>query len=89
MRKELLEQLKMIIDFDSAEFHLSKGDGSISLTSSVSYNKKASVDFSQVYENIDYSQGILHTGKSMVYRETDIISDKKEWKQSIIKMCMK
>jgi len=77
MRKELLEQLKMIIDFDSAEFHLSKGDGSISLTSSVSYNKNASVDFSQVYENIDYSQGILSTGKSMVYRETDIISDKK------------
>ncbi|NDO46930.1 helix-turn-helix transcriptional regulator [Clostridium sp. MD294] len=77
MRKELLEQLKMIIDFDSAEFHLSKGDGSISLTSSVSYNKNASVDFSRVYENIDYSQGILSTGKSMVYRETDIISDKK------------
>ena len=77
MRKELLEQLKMIIDFDSAEFHLSKGDGSISLTSSVSYNKSASVDFSHVYENIDYSQGILGTGKSMVYRETDIISDKK------------
>ena len=36
MRKELLEQLKMIIDFDSAEFHLSKGEGRISLTSSVS-----------------------------------------------------
>lgn len=33
MRKELLEQLKMIIDFDSAEFHLSRGDGSISLDS--------------------------------------------------------
>ncbi len=77
MRKELLEQLKMIIDFDSAEFHLSKGDGSISLTSSVSYNKNDALDFSQVYENIDYSQGILGTGKSFVYRETDIISDKK------------
>lgn len=77
MRRELLEQLKMIIDFDSAEFHLSKGDGSISLTSSVSYNKSASVDFSQVYENMDYSQGILGSGTSMVYRETDIISDKK------------
>ncbi|AMJ41056.1 regulatory protein, luxR family [[Clostridium] propionicum DSM 1682] len=77
MRKELLEQLKMIIDFDSADFHLSKGDGSISLISRVSYNNSGSVDFSRVYEGIDYSQGILGTGKSMVYRETDIISDEK------------
>ena len=73
MRKELLEQLKMIIDFDSADFHLSKGDGSISLISRVSYNNNNSLDF----ENIDYSKGILGIGKSMVYRETDIISDKK------------
>lgn len=77
MRKELLEQLKMIIDFDSAEFHLSRGDGTTSLVSGISYNKKASLDFSKVYENIDYSQGILGTGESIVYRETDIIPDEK------------
>ncbi|MFI3206910.1 MAG: helix-turn-helix transcriptional regulator [Clostridia bacterium] len=29
------------------------------------------------YENLDYSQGILVSGKSMIYRESDIISDKK------------
>lgn len=77
MRKELLEQLKMIIDFDSAEFHLSRGDGSISLISGISYNSNATLDFSKAYENIDYSQGILGSGKSIVYRETDIIPDEK------------
>lgn len=77
MRKELLEQLKMIIDFDSADFHLSKGDGSTSLVSRVSYNNNGALDFSSVYEAIDYSQGILGTGQSMVYRESDIISDEK------------
>lgn len=77
MRKELLEQLKMIVDFDSADFHLSKGDGSTSLVSRVSYNNDGAVDFSREYETIDYSQGILGTGNSMVYRETDIISDEK------------
>lgn len=77
MRKELLEQLKMIIDFDSADFHLSKGDGSTSLVSRVSYNNNGSLDFSRVYESIDYSQGILGTGNSMVYRESDILPDEK------------
>lgn len=77
MRKEFLEQLKMIVDFDSADFHLSKGDGSTSLVSRVSYNNNDSVDFAREYEAIDYSQGILGTGNSMVYRETDIISDEK------------
>nr|WP_294582649.1 helix-turn-helix transcriptional regulator [uncultured Anaerotignum sp.] len=77
MRKELLEQLKMIIDFDSAEFHLSRGDGSISLDSGISYNSNASLDYSKAYEHIDYSQGILGTGSSMVYRETDLMPDEK------------
>lgn len=85
MRKELLEQLKMIIDFDSADFHLSKGDGSTSLVSRVSYNNNGALDFSQSYESIDYSQGILGTGKSMVYRESDIISDEKRIKTEYYK----
>lgn len=73
MRQEILEQIKMIIDFDSADFHLSKGDGSSLLVSKVGYN--CDVDVSLKYENLDYSQGIHHSGKSMVYRESDIISE--------------
>lgn len=73
MRKELLEQIKMILDFDSADFYLSKGDGTTSLVSQVTYNCK--YDLSKTYETLDYSQGILNGGKSMVYRETDILAD--------------
>lgn len=75
MRKEFLEQIKMILDFDSADFHLSKGNGDASLGFSVDYNCNG--ELSQKFEEQDYSQGILNSGKCMVYRESDILSDEK------------
>ena len=73
MRLELIEQLKMVIDFDSADFYMaSKEEGKL-LTNPVTYN--CDVDLSQEYENIDQSRGIMASGKTLVYRETDIISD--------------
>lgn len=75
MRRELLEQLKMLIDFDSADFYLSEGDGSAKLGSQVNYNCR--YDFSKEFENLDYSQGIMGSGKCMIYRESDILQDEK------------
>lgn len=75
MRKEVLEQIKMVVEFDSADFFLSKGNGSSSLTEQVSYNCKGNLP--EEFENLDYSQGILASGKSMVYRESDILSESK------------
>lgn len=75
MRETLLEQLKMIIDFDSADFYLAPPDGSHELVSQVTYN--CDEDGSSKYSELDYSRGIMYSGKSMVYRETDIISDEK------------
>lgn len=75
MREALLEQLKMIIDFDSADFYLAPSDGSHELVSQVTYN--CDEDGSSQYSELDYSRGIMYSGKSMVYRETDIISDEK------------
>lgn len=75
MRKELLEQLKMVLDFDSADFHLAKGDGTPSLVSRVAYC--CDMDLPQQYEGLDYSQGILTSGRSMVYRESDLFPDEK------------
>lgn len=75
MRREFLEQLKIVIDFDSAEFSLSKGNGSPILVDCVSYNCKT--NWSKPYENLDYSQGILSGGNCMVYRESDIIHEGK------------
>ena len=73
MRQELLNQLKMVLDFDSADFYLASTEKGKLLCNPVTLN--CDVDFSETYENIDYSRGILGSGKMLVYRETDIISD--------------
>lgn len=73
MRKELFEQLKLLIDFDSADFYMaSKEEGKL-LCNPVTYN--CDIDLSEAYEDIDYSRGIVNSGKMLIYRETDIISD--------------
>lgn len=75
MRRTLLEQLKLMLDFDCADFYLSKDDGSEGLDAPVLYNYEGMS--SEKYDRLDYSRGIMYSGKSMVYRETDIISDEK------------
>ncbi len=75
MRKQLLEQLKMIIDFDSADFYLAANDDSNNLVDQIALN--CDDQASSQYNELDYSRGIMYSGKSMVYRETDIISDEK------------
>lgn len=74
MRTLFLEQLKMLIDFDAADFYLAPDDREFGLENPVSYNCDG---VSGEYDELDYSRGILYGGKSMVYRETDIIDDEK------------
>ena len=73
MREQFLEQMKMLLDFDSADFYIASSDYPQSLTEPVTLN--CSMDMCKLYEDLDYSKGILYSGKSLVYRETDIISD--------------
>lgn len=75
MREQLLEQMKMLIDYDSADFHLASPSGEKKLVSPVLFN--IDEDYSMVYDEIDYSRGILYSGKTLIYRETDIIDDAK------------
>lgn len=75
MRKTLLEQLKLVLDFDSADFFLGSGSEEGGLVAPVLYNCER-INSAQ-YDELDYSRGIMYGGKSMVYRETDIISDPK------------
>lgn len=74
MRLAFLEQLKMIIDFDAADFYLASDSQEQGLVEPVAYNCDC---VSGEYDALDYSRGILYSGKSMVYRETDIIDDEK------------
>lgn len=73
MRRVLLQELKMVVDFDSADFYLASKDSDHLLDNPITFNCDA--DMCQVYESLDYSRGILLGGKSLIYRETDIISD--------------
>ena len=75
MREMLLEHLKMMIDFDSADFYLADPEKEDNLENPVVYT--CDENYSDQYEKLDYSKGILYGGRSMVYRETDIISDEK------------
>ncbi len=75
MRTQFLEQMKMLIDYDSADFLLASPDGENKLVSPVLYNCEE--DMSIAYDEIDYSRGILYSGKTLIYRETDIIDDEK------------
>lgn len=73
MRYELLEQLKMLIDFDSADFYMASTEEGKLLCNPITYNIDA--DLSEIYEDLDYSFGVVNSGKMLIYRETDIISD--------------
>jgi len=75
MREQFLEQIKMIIDFDSADFHLADPNGEDKLVEPVFLNCEE--DLSSLYDQIDYSRGILYSGKTLIYRETDIIPEEK------------
>lgn len=75
MRQTFLEQLKMLLDFDSADFFIAGRETEEDLTRPVMYNCES--NHVEAYKKIDYSRKIMFSGKSMVYRETDIISDEK------------
>lgn len=85
MRKELIGQLKMIIDFDSADFYMSSMKEGELLCNPVNYN--CDVDLSAEYEKAQYLRGIMLSGKMLVYRETDILSEEtdKEYFQKVYK----
>ncbi len=73
MRETLLDELKTVMDFDSADFYLASSEPGHILDNPVTLNCKS--DMCQTYEELDYSRGIMLGGKTIIYRETDIISD--------------
>ena len=73
MRYEILDQLKMVLDYDSADFYMASREEGKLLCDPVTYN--CDMDLSEMYEDLDYSRGIVASGKMLIYRETDIISD--------------
>ena len=61
MRQKFLEQMKMLVDFDSADFYLASLDEEYKLTDPVTYHCEE--DLCEVYDRIDYSRGIMYSGR--------------------------
>jgi len=73
MRYELLSQLKILLNYDSADFYMvSKEEGRL-LGNPVTYN--CDVNLSKYYEELDKSRNIIVSGKTLIYRETDILAE--------------
>lgn len=74
MRNQFLEQIRMLIGFDAADFCLASVDGSNKLISPVLFN--CDDDMSAIYDESNYCREILYSGKTLIYRDTDITPDK-------------
>lgn len=79
MRLALLEKLTALVDFDGGSFYLSTVSNDQKLCSPVVYHidPKFGEKYLQVYEQLDYSKALMFTGRSMTYRESDIVADSK------------
>ncbi len=77
MRSVLLEQLRSLIRYDSADFFLASEDGKGELVHPVFYNADAELGsrYMKNFFDIDYSKGLLQSGKSIIYRETDLMPE--------------
>lgn len=72
MRMHFLEQMKMVLDFDSAEFYLTDLDNCQKFVNVVQYN--CGVNGGKMFHEMIKKSTISFPEKSMVFRGTDIIS---------------
>lgn len=86
MRRVLLEQLGLLINFDSADFYMASS-GSAFLQQPVMVN--CETDLSGEYQKLDEERKIMGSGKNLIYRDTDIVPEGeregKEYYQKIFK----
>lgn len=74
MRRHFIEQMKMMIDFDSADFYLADcSDEQLRLTSPVCFNCDTAGVISE--ELPSYCSDIIRSGRSIVYKDSDVCSD--------------
>lgn len=73
MRQEFLEQMKFLIDFDSADFYLAGQGSKGGLERPVTFNCDGGRCMG--YDKTGQGRKILYGGKSIVCRETDLIPD--------------
>lgn len=78
MRLYLIQQLRYLMDFDAASFYMADPLNPTELTRPVGYRftREDMQDYIDNVKKIDYSEGMMYSGKNIVYRESDILDDK-------------
>lgn len=77
MRLNIMEQFHYLFDFDSASFYtvISKSKKDIGNPIGINYSISDMNNYLHIYKELDYSKGLMSTGKNITYRESDIMKD--------------
>lgn len=77
MRRSFLELIKLLIPYDIATFYLSDNGSDHLLGHPVGINvsQDALQEYTDEYEEIDYTRWVFISAKGMAYRETDLFPD--------------
>ncbi|SHH98103.1 regulatory protein, luxR family [Sporobacter termitidis DSM 10068] len=89
MRRTLLSQLSLFMSFDSATFYISSAEDDRVLVSPVVFNitPEAGEKYIRIYDAQDYAKGLMFSGKSIIYRESDIMPDEQRVETEYYKSC--
>lgn len=76
MRLEVLKALELLIPFSFATFYMASGSHERYLSDPIAVNiPQEKLEEYYEFEECDYMRWIIQLGKSMVYNETDLLSD--------------
>ena len=89
MRRTLLRQLSLFMRFDSATFYISAAEDDRVIVSPVVFNiaPELGEEYIRIYDAQDYAKGLMFSGKSIIYRESDIMPDEKRVETDYYKSC--
>lgn len=73
MQRNIMEHLRPLIDYDAADFCLAARDQSNRLEDAVAIGCDEKLALNN--DDIDYSREIMYSGRSLVYRESDIMTE--------------
>lgn len=83
MRRNFLEQMKMVLDFDCAEFYLTELEDSSHFFEPVKHN--CDIDGAGMFYEMLKKSSLTFLGKSIVFRESDIMPSEIRIKSSYYK----
>lgn len=75
MQKKFLDRIAAVIDYDGADFCIASKEDGVMIADAVAVGLDSQTALR--YDDIDYSRDIMYSGRSLVYRESDIMPEEK------------